>query len=56
MLVDLEHRLDRALEELAVVRDNDGAPCSLANPTFESRQTIEVEVVGRLVEQDDVKA
>ena len=55
-LVELEHARDRALEEGAVVRDDHGAAGALGDEPLQPRQAVEVEVVGRLVEQQDVEA
>ena len=55
-LVDLEHARDRALEEGAVVRDDHGAAGALGDEALQPCQAVEVEVVGRLVEQQDVEA
>ena len=55
-LVELEHARDRALEEGAVVRDDHRAAGPLGDEPLQPRQAVEVEVVGRLVEQQDVEA
>ena len=55
-LVDLEHARDRALEEGAVVGDDHGAARALGDEALQPLQAVEVEVVGRLVEQQDVEA
>jgi hypothetical protein len=55
-LVELEDACDRALEEGAVVRDDHGAAGALRDEALQPCQAVEVEVVGRLVEQQDVEA
>ena len=55
-LVELEHARDRALEEGAVVGDDHRAAGALGDEPLQPRQAVEVEVVGRLVEQQDVEA
>ena len=55
-LVDLEHAGDRAGEERAVVGDDHGAAGALGDEALEPGEAVEVEVVGRLVEQQDVEA
>ena len=55
-LVELEHPRDGAREEGAVVGDDHGAAGALGHEPLEPREAVEVEVVGRLVEQQDVEA
>ena len=55
VLVELEHRIDRAFEELPVVRDHHHAAPLLVDELLESLEPREVEIVGRLVEQGDVE-
>jgi hypothetical protein len=55
-LVDLEHARDRALEEGAVVGDDHGAARALGDEALQAVEPVEVEVVGRLVEQQHVEA
>ncbi len=45
-----------AVEEPAVVRDHDGAAGEVEQRLFERTQGVDVEVVGRLVEQQHVAA
>ena len=57
VLVELQHRRDRAVEERAIVRHDDGAAGQLVvQEPFQSLETGEVEVVGGLVEQEHVEA
>ena len=53
-LVDLEHRGRHPLEEGAVVRDDDQPAVAALEERLEQRQPVDVEVVGRLVEEQDV--
>jgi hypothetical protein len=55
-LVELEHARDRALQERAVVRDDHRAARPLGDEPLQPGEAVEVEVVGRLVEQQDVEA
>ena len=55
VLINLENRRDGAFEKFAVVRDDHQSSRTPTNPLLQTGQTVEVEVVGRLVEQDDVK-
>ena len=56
VLVELEHRGDGAVEELAVVRDDDRAAAQLvAQELLEAFEPGEVEVVRRLVEEEHVE-
>jgi hypothetical protein len=54
-LVELEDARDCALEEGAVVRDDHGAAGALGDEALQPCQAVEIEVVGRLVEQQHVK-
>ena len=45
---------DRAVQELTVVADHDRRLWVLAQPRFEPERALEVEVVGRLVQQQEV--
>ncbi len=54
--VEFEDLGDGAGEELAVVADDDGAGAQAGHEAFEAVQAVEVEVVGRLVEEEDVVA
>src|SRR5262249_46550757 len=45
-----------AVEEEAVVADDDGAAGEVFERRLERRQSLDVEIVGRLVEQDQVRA
>ncbi|CAM5731832.1 hypothetical protein STENM223S_02795 [Streptomyces tendae] len=54
--VEFEDLGDRAGEELAVVADDDGPGAQAAHEPFEAFEAVQVEVVGRLVEQEDVVA
>ena len=44
-----------AVEEPAVVADDDGDACKFGDGVFEGAQGIDVEVVGGFVEHDDVR-
>ena len=55
-LVDLQHPRDRAGEEGAIVGDDHRAAGALGDEALEPVQAVEVEVVGRLVEQQHVEA
>ena len=55
MLVELEHPRHRALEEGAVVAHDDDAAREFVEERLESFEPGEVEVVGRLVEQEHVE-
>jgi hypothetical protein len=54
--VELDDARDRAGEELAVVADDDGADAQPGDEPFEDVEPAQVEVVGRLVERDQVEA
>src|SRR5947209_12776614 len=51
-----EHVRRNAVEEPAVVRDDDGTAAEVDERVFERTQRVHVEVVGRLVEQQKVSA
>ena len=53
--VEFEHRGHRPLEEVPVVGDDDHPAPARPHPGLEPVQPLEVEVVGRLVEQGDVE-
>src|SRR5581483_7566033 len=55
VLVDLEHARHRPLEELAVVTHHDDAARQIVHEPLEAGEAVEVEVVGRLVEEQDVE-
>jgi hypothetical protein len=55
-LVDLEHAGDRAVQEGAVVGDDDRAAWALGDEALEAGEAVEVQVVGRLVQEEDVEA
>ncbi len=55
LLVELEHRRHRPLQEGAVVRDDDEPGVERRHPALNPVETVEVEVVGGLVEQKDVE-
>lgn len=54
--VEFEDLGDGAAEELAVVADDDGARAQSGDEALQALQAVQVEVVGRLVEQEDVVA
>jgi hypothetical protein len=54
--VEFEDLGDRAGEELAVVRHDDRARAQAGDEAFEALQAVEVQVVGGLVEEEDVVA
>ena len=54
--VELDDPGDGAGQELAVVADHDGAGAQAGDELLQPLQAVEVEVVGRLVEQEDVVA
>lgn len=54
--VQLQHLGDRTHQELAVVADDDGARAQAGHEALQALQSVEVEVVGGLVEQEDVVA
>ena len=56
MVVELENSRDRPVEERTVVRHDHRAAGEVPHEVFEPREAVEVEVVGRLVEQEDVEA
>jgi sulfate-transporting ATPase len=56
LVLEGEHVRGDAVEEPPVVADDDGAPRELEEPVFERAQRVHVEVVGRLVEQQQVRA
>ena len=58
MRVRLDGRdpIDRAVEELAIVRDDDERAAVRAEEPLQPREPVEVEVVGRLVEQEEIEA
>lgn len=45
-----------AVEEEAVVGDDDGAACEIDQGVFEGAQGLDVKVVGRFIEEEDVAA
>ena len=45
-----------AVEEPAVVADDEGGACKFADGFFEGAQGVDIQVVGGFVEQDDVGA
>ena len=55
MLVELQDPCDRALEERAVVTHDDDATGEVVEEPLEALQSGEVEVVGRLVEEEHVE-
>ncbi len=54
--VEFEHARDRSGEELAIVADEHDAAPDAPHERLEPLESVEVEVVGRLVEQHDVEA
>ena len=54
--VELDDTRDRPVEEVAVVRDDHGGAVRVSDETLEPRKAVEVEVVRRLVEEEDVEA
>ncbi|CAM5520290.1 hypothetical protein SCALM49S_04083 [Streptomyces californicus] len=52
--VQFQHLGDRAHEELAVVADDDRARAEAGDEALQAFQSVEVEVVGGLVEEEDV--
>ncbi len=54
--IELDDLGDRAGQELAVVTDNGEPTTTPEHEVFEPRESVEIEVVGRLVEQQDVVA
>lgn len=54
--VELQHLGDRAHQELAVVADDDGPGPQPRDEALQALQAVEVEVVGGLVQQEDVVA
>ncbi len=55
-LVELHHGGDAAGEELTVVGHQDGSSAETEHEFLEPRQPVQVEVVGRFIEQDHVEA
>ena len=55
-LLELDDPVDGAVEELAVVRDDDHAATHALDEALEPGEAVEVEVVGRLVEAVDLVA
>ena len=55
VLVQLQHARDRPLEERPVVADHDHAGLEVVDEALEAFESVEVEVVGRLVEEVDVE-
>ena len=56
VLVELEHAVDRPVEERSIVRHDDDAAVELGEERLEQIETREVEVVGRFVEEEHVEA
>ncbi len=54
--VDVDDAVDDAVEEVAIVRDQQQRARVAAEPVLEPQHRVEVEVVGRLVEQQQVRA
>ena len=54
--LESEHVRRNAVEEQAVMADDDGAAGEILERIFERAQRIDVEIVGRLVEQEHVGA
>ena len=54
--VDVNNDVHDAVEEVAIVRDEQQRPRILCQPVFEPQHRIEVEMVGRLVQQQQVRA
>ncbi len=52
--VDMHDGIDHAIEKIAVVRYDDQGPAVAFQPVFEPDDRVEVEVVGRLIEQQQV--
>ena len=55
-LVDVDDLVDDGVEKLAVVRDEEQRAGIAREPVLEPEHGVEVEVVGRLVEQQQVRA
>jgi hypothetical protein len=55
-LVELDHVRHCSVEERAVVRDDHGRPCVRPQERFQPCEPRKVEVVRRLVEEQDVEA
>jgi hypothetical protein len=56
VLVELEHTVDRPVEERAIVRHHDDAAVQFGQERFEQVEPGEVEVVSRFVEEEHVEA
>jgi hypothetical protein len=54
--IEFEHPGHRARKELAVVADEHDSAAQAAHERFETFETVEVEIVGGFVEQNDVEA
>jgi hypothetical protein len=55
LLVDVDHGGHHRVEEVAVVRDDEQGPRVAFEPFLEPDDGVEVEVVGRLVEQQEIR-
>ncbi len=55
-MLDVDDPIDHAIEKLAVVGDEQQRPGIVAQPVFQPQDGVEVEVVGRLVEQQEIGA
>ena len=56
VVIDLEHVGDHPSEQAPIVADEQHRRVEADHPRFEAVESVEVEVVGRLVEQEDVEA
>ncbi len=56
MLVELEHVGHRTIEKGPIVRHDDHAAPTVGHKRLEAAQAVEVQVIGRLVEQGQIKA
>ena len=55
-VLEVDDAIDHAIEELAVVRDQKQRPWILAQPGFQPQDGVEVQMIGRLIEQQEVRA
>ena len=54
-LAQVQDGVDRRVQQLAIVADDDGAVRILAQPRLEPHRAFEVEIVGRLVQKQQVR-
>ena len=55
-VLEVDDAIHHAIEELAIVRDQQQRARIFAQPGFQPQDGVEVEVIGRLVEQQQIRA